>query len=104
MQNIKIFVFSYYLFYNIIYNVAKINIFFVSLYCRIAVYIFYSKSVLRCPYRKMWKFSEQRGYNNTHYLFRSMWKAQFLRLLPHVYSGVGHCIVCFCSGPSTAFL
>lgn len=33
-----------------------------------------------CPYKKMWKFSEQKGYDNTRCLFRFMWKAQFLRL------------------------
>ena len=104
MQNLKKCDFFYCDFYNVLYNVVRKNIFciFIPPYCGIHITIV--KVFSRCPYKKMWKFSEQRGYDNTHYLFRSMRKAQFLCPYPHVYSGVGHCIVCFCSGLSTAFL
>lgn len=53
MQNIKIFVFSYYLFYNIIYNVARINIFLylytaVLRYTYFIVKVFYAVLTRKC--------------------------------------------------------
>ena len=104
MQNLKKEGFSKCFFYNILYDVVSRDFFYIFIppYC--GIHIIIVKVFSRCPYKKMWKFSEQRGYDNTHYLFRFMWKAQFLCLCPHVYSGVGHCIFYFCSGLSSAFL
>lgn len=104
MQNLKKEVFFFNTCFTIFYIMLLVEIFFVTLTRRIIGKHIIVKVFSRCPYKKMWKFSEQRDYDNTHYLFRYMRKAQFLCSFPRIYSGVGNCIVYFCSGLSTAFL
>ena len=51
----------------------------------------------------MWKFSEQKDDDNTHIACLVYAEGAVIVPRPHIYSGVGYCIVYFCSGLSTTF-
>ena len=84
--------------------VVSINNFYYICDAVLSADIFIVKVFSHCPYKKMWKFSEQKGYDNTRCLFRFMWKAQFLRLCLISIQVWGIASFIFVRAFSTAFL
>lgn len=69
---------------------------------RLALHIV--KVFFASPYMKMWKFSRLVGrYGTTLTSCRFMRIGAFCTLIPHIYYGVGYCVVYFRLGLTTTF-